>query len=438
MSVLSILDEIAATSSKLEKEAILRRNMHNQTLKDVVFYAYSPFVRFFIAKESAYSRSQPPSLTLEQALTAIVENISTRRITGTAALQYVARHLSALTEDDATVLQRVILKDLRSGFSESTANKVWKNLVPVFDVMTCHSELQRITFPAYSQLKADGVRCHLEFNESSEALAYARSGNLIDILGVLDGIFYNRNMTLDGELVCYKDGKPLDRKTSNGIINKAIKGTISKEEAELIHFLTWDIVDITSKIPYQKRLGELRELLETEPTEKIMLIPTKIVYDDVEALADFKAMRQLKLEGTIVKNMDHKWVPKRSYDLCKMKDVIDVEMECIGYEEGKKGTKNEGKLGALVFRDADHKIEVSAGTGIEQRDREADRLYNDSVIGTIWTIRYNERITSKDKKRTTESLFLPRIIERRLDKTKPNTYAEILALEKAALEIKND
>lgn len=436
MSVLSILDEIAATASKLEKEAILRRNKNDDVLQTVINFAYNPFIRFYIAKDvTKRIRVGEKTLPLEDALYLLESQIARRKRTGQAAIDYVAGLLGDVSDDDAVVLMRVILKDLRAGFSESTANKVWKDLVPVFDVMTCHSDLSRIKFPAYSQLKADGVRCHLEFNEDGEALAYARSGNLIDILGALDGIF-KRNMTLDGELVCYKNGKPLDRKTSNGIINKAIKGTISKQEAELIHFLTWDIVDITSKIPYQTRLGALRDLLEREPTSKIIMIPTKIVHDDQEALDHFRIMRGQKLEGTIVKNIDHKWVPKRSYDLCKMKDMIDIEMECIGYEEGKKGTKNEGKLGALVMRDADHKIECSVGTGIEQRDREADCLFNDEVIGSIWTVRYNERITSKDKKRTTESLFLPRIIERRLDKTKPNTYAEILALEKLALETK--
>lgn len=434
MSILQIIEEIAATSSKLEKEAILRRNKDNKTLQRVILMAYSPFVRFYIAKPVEPGTSKIP-VSLGQALDLLEEKICSRRKTGHEALNFVSLMLGGMGPDDATLLMRVILKDLRAGFSESTANKVWKDLVPTFDVMTCHSDLSRIKFPAYSQLKADGVRCHLEFHEDGQAVAFARSGQLIDILGALDNVF-RRVMTLDGELVCYKNGKPLDRKTSNGIINKAIKGTISKEEAALIHFLTWDIVDTTSKIPYQTRLGALRDLLEREPTAKIIMIPSKIVHDDQEALEHFREMRKLKLEGTIVKNTDHKWVPKRSYDLCKMKDMIDIEMECVGYEEGKKGTKNEGKLGALVMRDADHKIECSVGTGIEQRDREPDRLYNDSVIGSIWTVRYNERITSKDKKRTTESLFLPRIIERRLDKNKSNTYVEILALEKAALETK--
>ena len=434
MSILQIIEEIAATSSKLEKEAILRRNKDNELLQRVILMAYSPFVRFYIAKAvEPRHRIGENSLPLGSALYCLEQNIVNRHRTGQAALDYVAGILGDVDPDDATLLMRVILKDLRAGFSESTANKVWKDLVPTFDVMTCHSDLSRIKFPAYSQLKADGVRCHLEFHENGEATAFARSGQLIDILGTMDNIF-NQDVTLDGELVCYKNGKPLDRKTSNGIINKAIKGTISKEEASLIHFLTWDIVDTTSKIPYQTRLGALRDLLERKPTSKIMLIETRIVHDDAEALEHFREMRKLKLEGTIVKNLDHKWVPKRSYDLCKMKDMIDIEMECIGYEEGKKGTKNEGKLGALIMRDADHKIECSVGTGIEQRDRESDRLYNDDVIGSIWTVRYNERITSKDKKRTTESLFLPRIIDRRLDKNTANTYAEILEIEKATLK----
>lgn len=424
MSVLQILDEIAATSSKLEKEAILRRNKDNTVLKDVIRYAYDPFVKFQIAKEVPY-QSDSDGASLLEGLQAVVGNIASRAITGHAAIEFVSKVLRDLMPDDAVVLQRVILKDLRSGFSGSTANKVWKDLIPKFEVMLSHSDLKRITFPAYSQLKADGVRCHLIFNEHGKATAYSRSGKEIELLGNFDNIFYKRNMTLDGELVCYKNGAPLDRKTSNGIINKAIKGTISQEEAALICLCAWDIVDTSSTIPYNKRFGALYELMDQLTCDKIIVIPSKTVHSAEEAVAHFKEMRAAGNEGTLVKNMNHKWVPKRSYDLCKMKAVIAIEMKVVGIEEGTG--KYEGMMGAIVVEDADGRIHCNVGTGFSDEERREG-----IEVGAIVTVEYNERITSRG--RDTESLFLPRFVDLRLDRTTANTYNEIIQIEEATLK----
>jgi hypothetical protein len=424
MSVLQILDEIAATSSKLEKEAILKRNKGNETLQRVIRLAYSPHIRFGIAKEvTPHDRIGEPA-SLDEALNRIEAHIVSRRVTGHAALEAVASILGDLSNDDQVTLMRVILKDLRSGFSESTANKVWAGLVPTFDVMLSHSDMNRIRYPAFSQLKADGVRCHLMF-ASGIASGWSRSGKEIELKNMFDHLLGDGTFTLDGELVCYKDNRPLDRKTSNGIINKAIKGTISEAEAELIRFLAWDVVDFTSTIPYQRRLGTLNELIDKYDPGKIMPIGTRTVYTPEEAVMDFKDERRRGNEGTLLKNMDHKWVPKRSYDLCKMKAIISVELKVVGTEEGTG--KYAGMLGAAIVEDADGKIHCNVGTGFSDEER-AEGL----EIGTILTVEYNERITARG--RETESLFLPRVAQIRLDKTEADSYEKILQIEKDTLK----
>ena len=45
LEVKRVIDEIASTSSRNEKEAILKSNSHNQLLKEVLYFIYSPYIQ---------------------------------------------------------------------------------------------------------------------------------------------------------------------------------------------------------------------------------------------------------------------------------------------------------------------------------------------------------------------------------------------------------
>ena len=70
-------------------------------------------------------------------------------------------------------------------------------------------------------------------------------------------------------------------------------------------------------------------------------------------------------------------------------------------------------------------VEVSiSGFSDDLRKEITDDI--DNMMGGIVTVKYNERIKSKDKNRMgVDSLFLPRYEEFRLDKTTANTSKEI-------------
>ena len=78
--------------------------------------------------------------------------------------------------------------------------------------------------------------------------------------------------------------------------------------------------------------------------------------------------------------------------------------------------RNVGRLGALTVQSADGSLVCNVGSGFTDEDR--DTISTD-IIGSIITVKYNEII--KDKNSDTRSLFLPRFIEIRLDKTEVDT-----------------
>jgi hypothetical protein len=236
MTILSILNEIAATASTKEKEAIIRREKNNELLKLVFQAAYNTFITYGIKAIPAYVASGSDDLVY--SIAAINEHLATRLYTGNAATKFLLGLLEELSADDAIVLERIIGRDLRCGASDTIAAKIWPGLVPTFDVMLSHKDISGIKFPAYAQIKSDGARCHMSL-QAGRGVAFSRNGKPIELHGTFDAALMQtikEGETLDGELLAIgADGKILDRKTGNGMINTLVKynDVVSKLEEEI-------------------------------------------------------------------------------------------------------------------------------------------------------------------------------------------------------------
>jgi len=129
--VLQILNKLANEPSKNAKIALLEKvksSPDSNLFKMVCIAAFHPTTEYYIKKfdmPTTYSGTG----SLESALRDIKAVLSTRNLTGHAARNWLFTLLSSLTKDDAEVLRRVLLRDLRCGMSESTVNKVWDDLI---------------------------------------------------------------------------------------------------------------------------------------------------------------------------------------------------------------------------------------------------------------------------------------------------------------------
>lgn len=420
MSILSILNELAADTSRLAKESILKREKNNELLKLVIVATLDPYINYYQKKIPDHIPAGIRDLAWGLGM---LDQLKNRSVTGHAAIDSLQKTLNHLNKADAEVLTRVVIHDLKCGVSDSTVNKIWPGLIPTFEVMTCHKDISGIKYPAFAQTKMDGARCHLHF-DGKEAVAYARSGKVFKLNGALDEaakLMMQAGETFDGELLFTdSDGNILPRKTSNGIANKATKGTISEAEASRVVFVVWDIVDFTSKIPYDQRLTTLntrfRDLFNANFTTNIWMVKNVVVNSVDEAQAFYEGERANGQEGAILKNMKTLWAPKRTKDQGKMKAEEEADLVVIDWELGTG--KNSERMGNLICATADGKCVVGVGTGFSDKDRD-----DGFKIGEIVTVMYNEII--KDKKSDTYSLFLPRFIERRFDKKIANKFEEL-------------
>lgn len=433
--ILSILEKLAATSGKLDKLAIMKEHADDGIFRTVCQMAYEPSLNFYISRPAQYvTGGGDVPYDLEAALHDLLL-FSKGDIRGNEQRDYLNRILQLSTPSNAEVICRILDRDLHAGFSVSTCNKTWPGLISTFEFMLAETDPSSIVYPALSELKADGIRAKLHISSDIERVtAISRQGKPIEIFDYFDkeGLSLTKGMTadLDGEFICYEGDIPMSRKVSNGILNKAIKGTISKEEASKIRFLVWDIDDPIQEHDHITRFRALECQIEEQKPKRIILIEARLVESVDEAKAHFKEVRKRGLEGTIVKNLMGKWVPKRTKDLAKFKAEVEAEFKVVGYELGTG--KNKNRVGALFVESECGQIKSKVGIFKDMDETVRDELLVN--MPKVVTVLYNERITDKSRKDGTESLFLPRVTALRWDKDIANTRDEMIQIEKNILE----
>ena len=426
MEVYDILEDLAANPSRNYKIDLLKQNENNRVLREVVRLALDPFTQFYIRKIPKYEATG--SGCLLGAIDKLFE-LSSRIVTGNAAIEHLTQVLTSLSPKNAKVLERIIAKDLKCGVSIATANDVWLGLILDYPCMLASQYDQKLvdkmTWPAYVQLKLDGMRFNAVVRDG-QCEFKSRNGKTIDLLGNLEQEFIDkangRDCVFDGELlVVDEDGYPLNRQTGNGILNKALKGTISKAEAAMVRATLWDYIPyayFTSgecPVEYEHRMDELHPLPESG---KISIVPNFIVNNIEEAQAKFKAYYDIGEEGIILKDPKAFWENKRSKSLIKFKGELECDLKIVDVEDGTG--KYEGLLGALVCESEDGIIKVNVGSGFSDEDRA--KIKKQDVVGKVVAIKYNARIRSKHEG---ESLFLPIFVEIREDKDQADSSGVI-------------
>lgn len=420
--VFDILEDLAANPSRNYKLAKLEEHKNNQVLREVVRLALDPFTQFYIRKIPKYEATG--SGCLMQAMDKLFE-LSSRLVTGHAAIEHLTQVLTSLSPKNAMVLERIIAKDLRCGVSTATANDVWLGLVVDYPCMLASQYDQKlvdkIKWPAYVQLKLDGMRFNAVVRDG-QCEFKSRNGKTIDLLGNLEKEFVElangSDMVYDGELVVTDGFTLLDRQTGNGILNKALKGTISVEEASKVRACIWDVIPYmyftTGEYsrPYKERFSFIKE------TRNISIVPNFIVENIEEAQAKFREYYTQGEEGIILKDMHAPWENKRSKSLIKFKGELECDLKIVDVEDGTG--KYEGMLGALVCESEDGIIKVKVGSGFNDEDRK--KIKKQDVLGKVVAVKYNARIRSKHEG---ESLFLPIFVEIREDKDKADKAGSI-------------
>ena len=392
--------------------------------------------KYGIKKIPAHSPAKKSSVTMDDLL-ALLDDLALRNVTGNAAKDAVKKMLDACDSKGADLLVRMLGKFPNCGVSRSLCRAVWpdsfENEVKLLKAMPFNAKnLANIEWPAVSQVKMDGARC-LAFVEEDRAVFCSSSGKEFKGLDALsrdvsDAI--SDGWIVDGELlVSGEDGRPLSRKEGNGILNKALHGTISEKEAAQVRFVVWDIVPVSDydkdrgSVPYWKTLEMMQKAFSS--CKMTSIVESREVANRDEAFVHFQQMLNRGEEGTILKNRKMVWEGRRSKNCVKFKIIIENTLKAVAIEEGTG--KYRGMAGAVAVESSDGLVQVKVGSGFTNEERQALWDAKEDLLekGLFLEVKSNGLIRAEDN---TWSLFLPRCSEIRLDKTEADDFATVEAL----------
>lgn len=457
--IIEIIKELRLETSINYKKNILRKYSDYEPFQKFLAYVYNPRINYYIKKI-------PPIISYGQTeqniseMYSLLEQLKQREITGNQAQEVVRNFLLEANQTIRELFELAIGRDIRAGVGVGIINEVYKGLIEEIPYQRC-SKLDEKTISRLdmryegwlTQKKLDGTFSYILIQKGVVTLL-TRAGTQWTSDKLSEELKGIEDIVLIGEVLVKENGRELDRKTGNGLINSFIKREATLDNLELklaktkanstqegnltfklvdkkdefastdqrLYFEVWDSLTLQefeagiSARPYTQRFGEAIRI--AFPTKSINPVPSFKVYSLKEAEDIARDYMKEGYEGAILKKSDSIWKDGTSKDLIKIKAVLDADLLCVDVEEG--SGKYKGKVGALVLETSCGRLRVKVGTGLTDKDR--DKPF-DYYIGKVIEIQYNEFIKSKSK--STDSLFLPRFIEVREDKNTATDYGEI-------------
>jgi hypothetical protein len=457
--ILEIIKELRADASLNYKKEVLARYSDYEPFKEFLIRVYNPRINYYMKKIPVMNCYEIKEQDMS-GLRDVLNVLSGRIATGNDAINYVRNFLLEATQTVRELFELAIGRDIRAGVGVGIINEVYKGLIEEIPYCRC-SKLDEKTLERFdtmpdgflAQAKLDGQFSYI-IKEDGIVYMLTRAGTVWTSESLKEDMVKCPNGVYIGEALIYREGRPLDRKTGNGVITSFIKREITLEnlqeklylessskksdklQSELkmkksefeqtdkaLHFVIWDSLTLQefeeglSTRPYTQRQGEAIRICFL--TSRLKPVPSFRVYSIKEAQAIVDDFILEGGEGAIIKKLDAVWKDGTSKDLVKIKAVLDADLLCVDIEEG--SGKYKGKVGALVLETSCGRLRVKVGTGLSDLDRAKPFDY---YVGKVIEIQYNEFIKSKVK--STASLFLPRFIEMREDKNTITRFEEII------------
>lgn len=453
--VLEILEKIKIASGKAKQE-ILEENSGNQLLQKVLTFVYNPYIVTGLSDKKINKQvlGQNVEVCNDDILT-VFEYLKGNHTGTDKDIGYIQKFLLSQPVEHREVYKQIFTKKLKIGVTATTINKVWKNLIPEYDVQQGRKLCERIDKIENEEIiltqKFDGLRCTARIEDGNVQL-FSRQGQFYEGLIELEQeLSLLPNGCYDGELIkdepeCRREGGlPAFLKMDNykvpekSILMKLYAPMPSKElfkqttsivnsdleEKKGIAFFIYDAfpLDNFDKMETYKETTSLRKskismalAITQKQTPHLKEVP--ILYegkfDNILVDAMLEQVLLCQQEGLMINLAKSPYEFKRSNNLIKVKKMYPADLAITGFEEG--SGKNAGTLGAIIV---DYKgFPVKVGSGFTDKEREYFWVNKEELLGKIVTVQYFEETTNK--KDNSLSLRFPVYKGLRTDKTEPS------------------
>ncbi len=446
-AILQRLDDLAKLSPT-QKAPLLKQYMAEQPdhFKSIIRFMLDPFITFGVntfpvpSKEHWFNPPVPDQALAERFYSTMF-NLRDRELTGNAAREALTQLV--IRGVPSELLYRILNKDPRAGFGMSTIQKLCPGLIAEFPYMRCSlpakaSKNMGWRDGVFSEIKADGMFGNLNRDKASNVWLTSRQGTLIPIdrfpALLSEAQHIPLGHQLHGELEVYENGALLSREIGNGLINSIVQGESLPEGFEII-FQAWDCIPLTAvvakgkyTIPYHVRFKAITDAFMYDGP--IRPIEHRIVYSREEAKEHFKRALAEGREGTVYKDRNMFWKDGTSTEQIKMKMTAPCDLKIIGYRAG-KGNRANG-VGSVLCASSDGLLRVAV-SGFNGAILDYINANQEALLGTIMCVKFN-MITEPSPSNDLYSLFLPRFVELRKDKTEADSLQKIKDEYASALE----
>lgn len=436
--IFNLIEAIAATSSKNEKQALIAQNSNDEDFLRVLKAAYDPTITYGV--QTLPAREAGGGGLFDRKTLELLNSLASRKLSGNDALAEIQRETNRLEPGSSALLHRILKKDLRAGFSESTINKAIKGLIPEYPYMRCSLPKHVggieafVTAPTISQEKADGMFVNCLVDTHGNVEISTRQGTLVptaapEVIAIINELKkFEKGTVTHGEFLIVLDGQVLPREIGNGMLNSICKGGALTGTHKII-LKVWDQIPHASatpggvcSIPYARRLKSLIEQAKGGINRDLIdVIDTRVVSTPEEAYAHYSEMLAKGKEGTVLKKPSAIWKDHTSKEQIKLKLEVVVDLEIVGFTPGEG--KNLSTFGSITCRTSDGLLEVNV-SGMNDATRKKISDNRAEYVGKILAVKANEIMVSKDGGK--HSLFLPVFVEAREDKVLADSYLSVV------------
>lgn len=405
--VAEIIKKLQNTSGTNDKRALLKANIDNELLKKVLYYTYNPYMKYGLTKASIFPlfdglEGEPMDIFMR------LDILANSNINDKLRKEFNI-HLGRVDEDIRNLYIGMATKDLRIGVNAKTINKVWKGLVPMFNVQLAESFGKKTVpenVPFYVTTKLDGFRILAVPNEDGVYDFYTRKGEKYEGLDHLQEecqLVGMGTFVLDGELIARNDNNLASGDLYKVTTKIARKKGRTKDKMKL-QFHCFDIVDAIefkegeSYATYNQRRILLDEMFEEYKTDLHNLIKVEVLYEgtDQSIIPTITAnLEEQGLEGAMINLANARYKCKRHDGILKVKSFKDADVWVKSVYEGTG--RNEGRLGGVVIQylyNGEFQ-ECECGSGFTDKHRIDFWSNPELILGHVIEIQYFETTTNE-------------------------------------------
>ena len=396
-TVLDVLNRVGATSSKKEKEAILKVALSsNALLRRVAQYALNQGQSFNLTGLPEVGTNGTPENI--DGIFACLDALKAKR----GATHEEARQLAMYCNNAAAhdVVVRILRKDLDIGAGAETFNKAMPDLIYIvpYNRYSSFSQIDPDALrdvPMLVQLKNDGFFSYMQDPLLAKGNPFCtRQGNTFSLHGAVEKDFaflrklqakVGEPIRIEGELLVRTADWSgfLPRSKGNGLLAEFYNGdgTAMPGFAERIRYIIWGYVTESeyqareSCVVYRDVWRNLQSCFAENAGKRmgvISLTDSKPVASFEEAMAFYRKMRERGLEGAMLKILDKLvWKHNSSGNLngFKMKAEAEAEFEIVDAYPGKPNGKWKNHLGGLTVKSSCGQILTNIGGGFSDDER---------------------------------------------------------------------